>query len=255
MLRPTPYPDVNALLAVLLAEVQTVLKEQFAGLYLYGSLAVGDFNVHSDVDFVVATTDTLPDETVSALAAMHDRIAAGGMAWTTELEGSYIPLAALRRYDRAAAVHPHLDRGIGERLAVVQHDSDWVIQRYSLREYGIMVAGPPVQTLIDPISPAELRRAVLDIVQEWWTPMLEDPVQLRHDGYHTYAILTMCRILYTLQHGTIVSKLAAARWAQGWLHERPAALVKRALDWKISQDDLPETLALMRQVAARCREG
>ncbi len=41
---PTPYPDVNAVLHRLLAEVQAVLGERFVGLYLYGSLAGGDFD-------------------------------------------------------------------------------------------------------------------------------------------------------------------------------------------------------------------
>jgi hypothetical protein len=42
--------------------------------------------------------------------------------------------------------------------------------------------------------------------------------------YQAYAILTMCRALYTLQHGTVVSKSVAARWAQEVLGERWAAL-------------------------------
>lgn len=33
----------------------------------------------------------------------------------------------------------------------------------------------------------------------------------------TKAILTMCRVLHTLEHGTIVSKPVAARWAQAKL--------------------------------------
>ena len=39
-------------------------------------------------------------------------------------------------------------------------------------------------------------------------------------GYQAYAILSMCRVLYTLEFGTVVSKPAAARWAQGTLDER-----------------------------------
>ena len=53
---PTPYPEVNVLLFRLLKEVQEALGEQFIGMYLYGSLASGDFDEKSsDVDFVVVT--------------------------------------------------------------------------------------------------------------------------------------------------------------------------------------------------------
>ncbi len=41
---PTPYADVNAVLNELLTAVNSVLSEHFVGLYLYGSLASGDFN-------------------------------------------------------------------------------------------------------------------------------------------------------------------------------------------------------------------
>jgi len=47
--------------------------------------------------------------------------------------------------------------------------------------------------------------------------MLHDPTRLHTGEYRAYAILTRCRMLYTLEHGAIVSKPTAARWAQGVL--------------------------------------
>jgi hypothetical protein len=43
--------------------------------------------------------------------------------------------------------------------------------------------------------------------------MLEEPKRLHSSEYQAYAIVTMCRVLYTLEHGTIVSKPVSARWA------------------------------------------
>ena len=64
----TVPPEVNAMLDTLLAEARTVLGDQLVALYLYGSLASGDFNPHSsDIDFVVVTADALPDATIAAL--------------------------------------------------------------------------------------------------------------------------------------------------------------------------------------------
>ena len=97
---PMPYADVNAVLHVLLSGVQTILGNHFIGMYLYGSLASGDFDPgRSDIDFVVVTADELPDEMLPALEAMHARITASGLKWATKLEGSYIPRQAIRRYD------------------------------------------------------------------------------------------------------------------------------------------------------------
>jgi hypothetical protein len=248
---PTSYPDVNAVLRELLSGVRAILGKHFVGMYLYGSLSGGDFTPdRSDIDFVAVTADDLPDEMISALAAMHARMA-GGSPWGRELEGTYIPQRALRRHDPADAVYPHIERG--EHLVVEQHDSAGVIQRHILREQGITLAGPPPHTLIDPIQPNDLRRATLAILRGWWAPMLDDPALLYHPGYQAYAVLTMCRALYTLQHGTVVSKPAAARWAHQALGERWAGFIERADAWRNGMpfDHLNEMLDFIRYTLER----
>jgi len=243
---PTPYPDINALLDLLLDSVRAVLGDRFVGLYLYGSLATGEFDpARSDIDLLVATAGELPADLLPPLAAMHERIVTMSPRWAAVLEGSYIPLDALRRYDPANAEHPHLSMGGG--LRVEHHDADGVILRHILREQGIVLAGPPPHTLIDPVTPDDLRRAVVDLFHNWWAPVLDDSTRLHPPAYQTYAVLTMCRILYTLRHGTVVSKSVAARWAQAALGDRWAALIDRALAWPgVPFDDLPQALDLIR---------
>jgi predicted nucleotidyltransferase len=54
---PTPYPDVNEVLLTLLDNVRAILGDYFTGMYLYGSLASGDFDPRrSDIDFLVVTS-------------------------------------------------------------------------------------------------------------------------------------------------------------------------------------------------------
>ena len=251
---PTPYPDVNAVLHMLLSSVQTILGDHFIGMYLYGSLASGDFDPHrSDIDFVVVSADELPDEMLPALEAMHARIAASGLKWATKLEGSYIPQHALRRYDPTDAPRPTINEG---SFYVARHNSDWVIQRHILREQGVVVAGPAPQTLIDPVQPNDLRRAVLGILREWWSQQLHDPAWLHSSKYQVYAILTMCRALYTLQYGTVVSKPVAAQWAQEVLGEQGAVLIERALVWRHDDglDDMNETLDFIRYTLERSQQ-
>ena len=147
---PTPYRDVNAVLDRLLADVQTVLADRFAGMYLYGSLSSGDFDPQrSDIDFLVTTTGELPEEIITALDAMHTRIMSSGLKWAKKLEGSYIPQDALRRYDPAGPPYPTLNEG---RFYMAPHGSDWIIQRHIIREHGVTLAGPPPQAVIDPSS-------------------------------------------------------------------------------------------------------
>jgi hypothetical protein len=256
---PTPHAEVNALLGELLAGVREVLGGRFVGAYLFGSLACGDFDRDSDVDVLVATEGELPGEVFAALRAMHERVARADSPWATQLEVSYIPRAALRRRDPACAVHPHIDRGEGESLRLARHDEDWVVQRHTLRGRGVTLAGPDPRTLIDPVTPDDLRRAMSSMM--WWpAEILADPARISRRGYQSYIVLTMCRVLYTLRHGAVVSKREAARWASGESGTRWAALVGRAWEGRsrpreeASPEDVAETLDLIRYTVERGRE-
>lgn len=225
---PTPYPDVNEILGLLLAKVKEILQDQLVGIYLFGSLANGDFDQHSDIDILVVTKDKIRDDIFSSLQAMHAQLASLHSPWSTQLEVSYIPQKALRRFDPADSFHPHLDRGGGEILHWMAHESNWIIQRHILRERGIILAGPAPRSLIDPISASDLRQSVVNVLPLWATPILENPLQIRNRGYQSYVVLSLCRMLYTLQCGTIVSKRGAADWAQDTLSQQWAPLIARA---------------------------
>ncbi len=250
---PTAHADVNTILAELLSGLQTTLGEQFIGLYLYGSLASGDFDPRrSDIDFLVVTRAKVPAESLSALSAMHARITSSGLAFARRLEGVYIPVALLPRYERSSAVHPCLCCG-GEFFEEAQQDSDWIIQRHILREQGVIISGPPIRPLIDPVQPENLRGAVCGFVRDWWAPMLENSVRLRDREYQAYATLTFCRVLYTLRLGKIGSKAASARWVQQTYSARWANLIDRALDWPDGPqpDEFKRTLAFLQYVVER----
>jgi predicted nucleotidyltransferase len=255
---PTPYPDVNALLRTLLSEVRAILGAGFLGMYLSGSLAMGDFDESSDIDVLVVTADALPEEVVSALAGMHERLSAANPRWGVELEVSYIPWRAVRRYDPADDLHPYIGRG--ESLRIEEHGREWDIQRHMIRERGIVLAGPVARTLIDPVLPDDLRRAVLVTLREVWPQHFHDPTELHPRGYRSYIVLTGCRMLYTLEHGTVASKPVAARWAQDALGSRWATLIEWAVAARRAPhsgrlDNLSETQDFVRYVIDCARQS
>lgn len=249
----TPYKDVNAILIILLQEIHNTLFDQLVGMLLHGSLAIGDFNPDtSDIDYLVVTKDEISEHGMSSLVTMHSRITSIDSKWSSELEGSYIPRSAVRRYDPADCHHPRLERG--ETLRIRSHDSDWVIQRHVTYHHGVVMAGPPPKELIDPVLPDELRVAVLDLMW-WWELQLADTMRIQKSGYQTYAILTMCRILYTLEYGTVVTKPTAAHWATDSLGDRWSALIGQALQWRsgTAMAMLEEVMAFIRFTLDRCR--
>ena len=252
---PTPYRDVNTLLQDFLARVQAILKEKLVGFYLYGSLSLGDFEPgSSDIDFLIVTTEELAGPVLDELREMHASIAASGNPYVQRLEGSYISRAALQRYDPDDAHHPTI--GVDWEFQVAKHGSNWIIERHIVRERGVIVWGPSPKSLIDPVSPRELRTAVYEALGNFWQQQLTGPEWLRPRDYQAFAILTVCRALYTLSRGDIVSKPEAAAWALQTLDSNWHPLIKRALTWRHQQDKdaLTETLAFIRFALTFSRE-
>ena len=211
--QPSIFPDVNEVLHLLHTNAKEILGDQFVGMYLYGSLSSGDFNPKtSDIDFLFITKSTLSDETVSKLEAMHKQTWATSLKRAGELEGSYVPKDLIRKHDPNGAPCPMVNEG---KFFVDKRGSDWIIQRHVVREYGVTIEGPDPKTLIDFVTPEDIRGAVMGSLTEWWFPMLDDPSWLRDNeaGYRAYAVITMCRVLHALETGTITSKPKATQWA------------------------------------------
>jgi predicted nucleotidyltransferase len=251
---PTLYSEVNTIVNKLSGDVQAILGNQLTGLYLHGSLAYGDFNPEtSDIDFLVVTQDVLPVEAFSALKDMHAKLFLSSLAWSQKLEGAYLPKVVLRRHNPAHSPTPWL--GVDGHFALESLGSDWVIQRSILREKGLVISGPSLAGLIDPVSAQDLRQAVLGSLREWWSPPFPSPERFQSGAYQAYSILTMCRSLYVLEHGRVASKPEAARWAMRSLGEPWLALISSAAAWRPGKEfnQLEETLQFIRFTLDTCQ--
>ena len=132
-----------------------------------------------------------------------------------------------------------------------------MIQRHIIRQYGVVVAGPSPHTLIDPVAADDLRSALRNLLEKWWRPLLDDPVQIQQSQQQSFAILTMCRALYTLEHGVVASKPVAARWVQLATGEQWTALIDWALAWPhgTKSNHLASTLSFIQYTLKRYRVG
>jgi hypothetical protein len=220
-------PDLHAVLGELRSKVRSVLGDRLVGLYLGGSLANGGFDEHSDIDFVVAIDRDVPDDELAALRALHRDLWALPSPWARHLDGSYITTAVLRRYAAAHPPHLYVDNGATEPVRS-QHDNT-CLARHVLRERGIALDGPAAQTLIDPVEPDALRREAVAMIREWMGGHLARPQSLDGAWRQPYTVLTLCRMLFALRHGDIVSKPVAAAWAMRSLDGRFAPLIEGAM--------------------------
>ena len=225
---PTPDPELNALLHELVISIQAISGENFISAYLQGSFAVGDWDAHSDVDFLVAIEHEVPEAILPALQAMHARIYNLETDWARHLEGSYFPREILKCGDPAKKPLLYLDNTY-DKLIRSDHDNSLVV-RWVVREHGITLAGPDPRELIDPVSTDDLRREVLATMHDWAQDILADRWQMNNRWAQPFAVLSYCRMLHTLQTGRIESKLAGAQWAKSALDSRWTGLIQRAWD-------------------------
>jgi hypothetical protein len=120
----------------------------------------------------------------------------------------------------------------------------WLMNWYAVRERGMALYGPPPEIVIPPISQAEFVAAVREHLQ-WWNEWSQEMDARR--AAQAYVVLTMCRALYALAHGSQTSKVRAAAWAAEVFPEW-AALIRQAVAWRTADDDSPADAAELTEV-------
>ncbi|TWP48030.1 DUF4111 domain-containing protein [Lentzea tibetensis] len=240
----TPYEELDGVLTRLAREAREILGDTYVGTYVQGSFALGAGDLHSDCDFIIATT-VLPSGAAEAgLRELHDEIPTREGLWTKEMEGSYADVASLRTVDGMGVPWLFCDHGLRELIWDTHCNTPHA--RWILRNRGIVVDGPPIASLVDEVPPEVLRdemRAalptVIDDIRAWasfdvaWT--------------QRYAVSAVCRALYTIKTAEVESKRGALAWALDHLDPkwRPLiaqAMADRDLGWDPDQPPRPGSL-------------
>jgi predicted nucleotidyltransferase len=226
-----PHPELRLVLETFVGGVQDAVKANFVGVYLVGSLATGDFDQDSDIDFLVVTHEELTDAQVESLQALHLELHSLGCYPAQHLEGSYIPRDLLNRADQVGT-HPlwYIDNG-STVLERSLHDNKWHV-RWILRERAITLSGPEPKVLVQPVPPEVLLSEMLVSLEKLKSAFVAEIGRPR--GWfntrfaQSFTVLTCCRMLHTLQNGVVGSKLAGVEWAERSLDREWHKLIRQA---------------------------
>jgi len=235
--------EVTKLLEALLPGIRYALGDNLVGVYMRGSLAIGDFIPDtSDVDLLAVTERRVHDAEFATLAALHATVAATPLRYANRLEIAYVDRAALRRFE--SGLH-HATLGQGEALAWTEHHANWILERWTVRECGVTLLGPDPRILIDPIAVDELRAAVRSRLRDWadWAGQPDDPDWLLPRSHKAYVVETMCRALATLACGRLLSKPRAVAWALATLPEPWHSTVEQSQAWRTDNTADPAIVA------------
>lgn len=226
--QPTPYPELNNVLSDLVTRVRRTLGDNFIGAYLQGSFAVGDFDIFSDVDFLILLEEDISNDQLPPLQALHADIFKLDCLWAQHLEGSYLPRPALTVLPPPQREFLYLDHG-STKLVRSSHDDSLVVY-WSLRERGITLIGPEPHSFVIPVAADALRQEILDTMSGSHERLLNNRDELDNRFYQPFAVSSYCRMLQTLERGTVESKRAGAIWAKNALDNRWHRLIQRAWD-------------------------
>ena len=207
---------------------RSVLERHLAttlqALHLFGSALQGGLKPFSDID-LLATVRVAPDEPVRH-ALLLDLLAVsappGGAAWralevTVVAHDAMVPwrYPARRELQFGEWLRQELLDGVFEPACT---DSDLAILLTQARQCSVALLGPPADSLFEPVSEADLRKALAAAVAQWKSPA-------DWAGDERNVVLALARIWYSASTGRIAAKDVAA----AWLLERVAAEHKAVL--------------------------
>jgi predicted nucleotidyltransferase len=224
---PTVFPELNELLAELVARVESILGDNFVGAYVTGGFALGGGDLQSDCDFVVVTEERVTAEQERALRQLHDEIPTRPGHWPHDLEGSYASRADLETLAALDTQWLYVNRG-GREMEWSTH-CNTEDARWTLRERGITLAGPDPRQLVAEV-PADILRNKMPPLFESFLPDLLSWTSFDIAWTQRYAVTTLCRMLYTLETGEVLSKPASLEWAKSALPAEWQGLIQRAID-------------------------
>ena len=238
-------PDVahvTTLLDSLAAKLPVLLGANLVGIYLHGSLTQRTFNPkRSDIDCVVATKRDLSD---GQFKRFREWLAhrAKSNPWTRRLQMTFLIRDEVLTANSAECLYED------GKLTRLKSDGNPLIWMNVLKN-GRVLFGPPPRTFVPPITRSILFRALEREVGYLRAELIEKPRSKWRDVpiFRAYAVMSVCRILYSLNSGTVVSKPRAAKWAMKHLPQKFRVIIAQALAHDGRRFPAPLPLAPIRQ--------
>ena len=234
--------DARGLLDEVGRALPCLLGRNLVGIYPYGSLTQAAFDPRrSDIDAIVVTRRRLTRRQFAAVGAWLRRSRRQN-PWTRRLQLSFLLKSRLLTMNADACLYQF------GKLARTRSDGNPIVWMNVL-ERGAAIVGPPPRSFVPPITDAMLDAALArELAYLRAEIVTKRRSRWRHvRSYRIYAVLTICRILYSLRTRTIASKPVAARWARGRVPAADRALIDRALSARMHRSSPPPALADIRR--------
>jgi len=226
-----PYPELRDVLNMFVDEISAELRENLVGIYLVGSIASGDFDLDSDVDFLVVTNTELTEANMKALQDIQIKIHGFDCYPAKHLEGSYISISDLNDWSTVGQKKLYYFDNGSTAYEQSIHDNQWHV-RWILRERGITLVGQKPETILKSIPLnemfSEIKTTMLQVMK-LFEDEINRPLSFFNSKFgQSFAVLTYCRMLHTLHTGTVRSKKAGVKWAKQFVEPKWVNIIDQA---------------------------
>jgi predicted nucleotidyltransferase len=226
-----PYPELRNVLNTFVDEIAAELRENLVGIYLIGSIASGDFDLDSDIDFLVVTNTELTEANMKSLQDIQIKIHDIDCYPAKHLEGSYISISDLNNWNIVGEKKLYYFDNGSTIYEESTHDNQWHV-RWILRERGITLVGPNPKTILKSIPLDEMlneiKRTMLQVLKVFQDE-INRPLSFWNSRFgQSFTVLTYCRMLHTLHTGTVQSKKAGAKWAKEFVDPKWVEIIEQA---------------------------
>ncbi|MCE5173028.1 DUF4111 domain-containing protein [Paenibacillus profundus] len=238
-------PSIHPLLLQYAELLQIELPDAFHGVHLYGSIALGAYDDQkSDIDFVTTINRSLTADELSRLKNVHRRLLRSSPL-AKRMDGMYIRLEDVGKVNGELQPYPCCASGTFKPSAYwdVNHITWW-----TLKHHAIPVAGRELQPLIR-TDWRDVSDTLKYNIEDYWAQKAEKRLCFLLDEWVESAVLTLCRIEYTLQEQHIISKTGAGEHALAVLPEQWHPQVHEALRIRTGSG-IPAFSSRLRRAAA-----
>lgn len=211
---------MDPVVASLSSHVQDMDAGGVVGLYVFGSSVLGGLHPDSDIDLLLLTRRSLSSEErrslLDFLLAFSGRRATRRPGRPLELTGVVVDDVVPWRYPPVCdfLYGEWLRKSFGDETLPDRHvNPDLAVVITTAREHSVYLVGLPPADVLPRVPDEDLHAAMRDSV----APLLDDLV-----GDERNVLLTLARMVVTLDTGRIVPKNEAAALIIPTLREQPA---------------------------------
>ena len=198
---------IDRILPALVDDLRTTLGPRLFGVYLYGSAVMGGFDPDlSDLDVVVVIEPSVDDSGLDRFAGLVDRLQVREPDWADRLDIVFVGRQTLAHFRSGG---PLLEISHEHQLRRIPSAADYLETWFLMRSANRAILGPPPASLLPPIDTREFLSEVVRGIDGFVAFVRDDTPT----GTVAYRALTLCRVLRSLESGSICTKQEGADWA------------------------------------------